>query len=534
MAAPSVPTRTSSSGRRAGYTAAWRPRPHLRPPDETACCGVGCWSRSALSVPVVAMSMVPALQFDGWQWVSLALATPVVLWGALPFHRAAWANLRHGAATMDTLISVGVLAAYVWSLWALVFGDAGEIGMRMTFSFTASAARLDEIYFEVAAAVTTFLLAGRYLEARAKRRSGAALRALLELGAKDVGRAPATASRCACRSVRSRSATCSWSARARRSPPTEWSSTGRPQSTYRWSRASRSPSRSAPAMRSSARPSTPAAGWSCGPPGSAPTPSSPRSPGWSNEAQHGKAQVQRLADRVSAVFVPVVIACRGRDARGLAGCWAAARRAAFAAAVAVLIIACPCALGLATPTALLVGTGRGAQLGILIKGPRGAGETRRVDTIVLDKTGTVTTGRDDRCHVVDAGATAEAGPAPRRGARGGQRAPGRRRHRRRGASTFGDAAAVTAFANRAGLGVTARSPATRWSSGAAGCWPTGLAARRDVGRRAGPGARRAGHRRAGRLGRRARGVLAVGRHRSADLREAVARPAGARPGARCC
>ncbi len=403
---------------------------------------------AALTVPVLVLSMVPAAQFPGWQWVVLLLATPVVLWGALPFHRAAWTNLRHGAATMDTLISVGVLTAYVWSLWAMVFGDAGEIGMRMTFSFTATAG--DEIYFEVAAAVTVFLLAGRYAEARAKRRSGAALRALLELGAKDVGllrdgveqRVPigslAVGDLFVVRPgekiatdgvVVDGASAVDVSMVTGESIPVEVGGgdavvgatvNGGGRLVVRATRVGADTQ-----LAQLAR--------------------------LVNEAQQGKAQVQRLADRVSAVFVPVVITA----AAVTFAVWLAlgdGADAAFSAAVAVLIIACPCALGLATPTALLVGTGRGAQVGIVIKGPQVLESTRRVDTIVLDKTGTVTTGALT-LHGVDAehpkqvlylaGALEAASEHPA----GAAIAAAAR-------DTFGDLPAVAGFANRAGLGVT--------------------------------------------------------------------------------
>ena len=231
-----------------------------------------------LSLPVLLIAMIRPLQFDNWQWLCLQLATPVILWGAWPFHRAAWANLKHGTATMDTLISMGVLAAWGWSLYALFLGDAGMPDMRMSFDLIPDSAGsgADEIYLEVGAVVTTFLLAGRYFEARAKRRAGAALKALLELGAKDVELADG---RAACRSSSSRSATASSSAPARRSPPTASSSRARARSTSRCSPASPCRSRSSPATRSPARPSTPAAASSCAPPRSAATPRSPRSRG---------------------------------------------------------------------------------------------------------------------------------------------------------------------------------------------------------------------------------------------------------------
>ncbi|CAN5117380.1 heavy metal translocating P-type ATPase [soil metagenome] len=346
---------------------------------------------AALSLPVLAISMVPALQFDYWQWLVLQLATPVVVWGAWPFHKAAWANLRHGAATMDTLISVGTIAAWAWSVVALFFLGAGDPEMRMGFNLTLEpGAGSAEIYLEVAAAVTTFILAGRYFEARAKRRSGAALRALLELGAKEVSvldadgaerRVPVgelvVGMRFVVRpgekvatdgvieegsSAVDRSLLTGESVPVEVCPGDEVAGATVNAGGRLVIRATRVGSDTALAQIGRLV----------------------------KEAQTGKAPVQRLADRVSAVFVPVVITLSAATL----GFWLGNESLsyAFTAAVAVLIIACPCALGLATPTALLVGTGRGAQLGILIKGPEVLESTRRVDTVVLDKTGTVTTG----------------------------------------------------------------------------------------------------------------------------------------------
>ncbi|HEU4737659.1 MAG TPA: heavy metal translocating P-type ATPase [Solirubrobacterales bacterium] len=347
---------------------------------------------AALSLPVLLMAMIEPLQFENWQWLSLQLATPVVLWAGWPFHRAAWQNLRHGAATMDTLISLGTLAALGWSLYALFFGDAGVPGMKMPFElFTERGAGADEIYLEVAAVVTTFILAGRYFEARAKRRAGAALEALLDLGAKQVSlldadgnerQVPieqlAVGDRFVVRPgekvatdgvVESGASALDQSLVTGESVPVEVgpgdevigatiNAGGRLVV-----RATRIGEETA--LAQIARLVT--------------------------EAQSGKAPVQRLADRVSGVFVPIVIGL----AVGTLGFWlgnGAGASFAFTAAVAVLIIACPCALGLATPTALLVGTGRGAQLGLLIKGPEVLESTQQIDTVVLDKTGTVTSG----------------------------------------------------------------------------------------------------------------------------------------------
>ncbi len=346
----------------------------------------------ALAAPVIVMAMVPGAQFRYWQWVSLVLATPVVIWGAWPFHRAAWANARHGAATMDTLISVGVLAALGWSLYALFVGDAGMAGMRMPFALTiGQTSGHDEIYLEAASGVTVFLLAGRYFEALAKRRSGAAVTALLSLGAKDVAvlengvetRIPverlAVSDRFVVRPgekiatdgvVEEGASAVDASLLTGESVPVEVG----PGDTVAGATINAGGRLIVRATRVGA--DTQLA----------------QMARLVTDAQNGKAPVQRLADRVAAVFVPVVIAISVATLGFWLGTGGSAT-AAFTAAVAVLIIACPCALGLATPTALLVGTGRGAQLGILIKGPEVLESTRRVDTVVLDKTGTITTGQ---------------------------------------------------------------------------------------------------------------------------------------------
>ncbi|MFF7712473.1 heavy metal translocating P-type ATPase [Streptomyces sp. NPDC087659] len=386
-----------------GYTATEPPPPRTRPADEDGDGGTGpedelrplrqrLVTAVVLSVPVVAMAMVPALQIEYWQWLSLTLAAPVVTYAAWPFHRAALTNARHGAATMDTLVSVGTSAAFLWSLWALFLGTAGEPGM--THGFELTIARSDgagNIYLEAAAGVTAFILAGRYFEARSKRRAGAALKALVELGAKDVTvlrdggeqLVPVTELAVGDRfvvrpgekiatdgTVVEGSSAVDASMLTGESVPVEVSvgdavtgatlnAGGRLVVEARRVGGDTQLARMAKLVE---------------------------------DAQNGKAAAQRLADRISAVFVPVVIAL----AVGTLGFWlggGAGWTAAFTAAVAVLIIACPCALGLATPTALMVGTGRGAQLGILIKGPEVLENTRRADTIVLDKTGTVTTGR---------------------------------------------------------------------------------------------------------------------------------------------
>ncbi|MER7015104.1 heavy metal translocating P-type ATPase [Saccharopolyspora sp. NPDC000359] len=403
------PRRLVDTVEAAGYGASLpEPEPAAEPEDSTRSLGRRLVASAVLSVPVIAVAMVPALQFTYWQWASLVLATPVVLWGALPFHRAAWANLRHGAATMDTLVSMGTLAAFLWSLNALLFGTAGAPGMTHPFELTIQRmSGAGAIYFEVAAGVTTFILAGRYFEARSKRRAGAALRALLELGAKDVAvlrggrevRVPveqlAVGDRFVARPgekiatdgvVDEGSSAVDASMLTGESVPVEVGPGDRVVGATVNAggrlvvRATRVGSDTQLAQMAQLV----------------------------EDAQTGKAEVQRLADRVSAVFVPVVIAL----AVATLGSWLVSgggAAAAFTAAVAVLIIACPCALGLATPTALLVGTGRGAQLGILIKGPEVLESTRRADTVVLDKTGTVTTGQMAlvEVHVADGAAKAE-------------------------------------------------------------------------------------------------------------------------------
>ncbi|MFJ2154446.1 heavy metal translocating P-type ATPase [Streptomyces microflavus] len=347
---------------------------------------------AVLSVPVVLLAMVPALQFDNWQWLSLTLAAPVVVWGGLPFHRATWTNLRHGAATMDTLVSMGTLAAFGWSLWALFLGDAGMPGMRHGFDLTVSRADASStIYLEVAAGVITFILLGRYLEARAKRKSGAALRALMHLGAKDV-----TVLRSGTE-VRVRADRLVVGDRFVVRPGEKIATDG---TVVEGSSAVDSSMLTGESVPVEVTTGDSVTGATINAGGRLVIEATrigsdtqlARMARLVEDAQNSKAAAQRLADRISAVFVPIVIAL----ALGTLGFWlgsGAGPTAAFTAAVAVLIIACPCALGLATPTALMVGTGRGAQLGILIKGPEVLETTRRVDTIVLDKTGTVTTGK---------------------------------------------------------------------------------------------------------------------------------------------
>ncbi|MGW1597816.1 heavy metal translocating P-type ATPase [Streptomyces sp. NPDC002343] len=355
-----------------------------------------------LAAPVVLLAMIPALQFDNWQWLSLTLAAPVVVWGGAPFHRAAWTNLRHGAATMDTLVSVGTLAAFGWSLWALFFGDAGTHGMHDEFRLTVS--RTDgasTIYLEVASGVVALILLGRYLEARSKRRAGAALKALMELGAKDVAVLRGG------REVRVPVSGLAVGDRFVVRPGEKVATDGTVVEGVSAVDASMLTGESVPV---DVGPGDRVTGATVNAGGRLVVEATrvgadtqlARMARLVEDAQNGKAEVQRLADRISAVFVPVVILI----ALGTFGVWLGVTGdtvAAFTAAVAVLIIACPCALGLATPTALMVGTGRGAQLGILIKGPEVLESTRRVDTVVLDKTGTVTTGRMSlqAVHVAD-------------------------------------------------------------------------------------------------------------------------------------
>ncbi|BAX90351.1 carbonate dehydratase [Mycobacterium shigaense] len=367
---------------------------------------------AVLATPVIAMAMIPALQFRYWQWVSLALAAPVVLWAGRPFHAAAWANLRHRAATMDTLISIGTLSAFGWSLYALFLGTAGKASTHHHFHLTAGRSTgAGNIYLEVAAGVTLFVLAGRYFERRAKRRAGAALRALFELGAKDVAvlrpdilrpGTPGVEIRIPIDQLRvgdefvvrpgekiatdgvvvSGSSAIDAALLTGESTPIEVG----PDDAVTGATVNVGGRLTVRATRVGAETQL------------------AQMAALVEAAQAGKADVQRLADRVSGVFVPIVIAIALATLAGwlLAGF---ALTAAMTAAVAVLIIACPCALGLATPTALLVGTGRAAQLGVLIKGPEVLESTRRVDTIVLDKTGTITTGRMTLVGVITAADT---------------------------------------------------------------------------------------------------------------------------------
>ena len=374
-------------------------------PDGTTTLRRRLLVSAALSAPVVLFAMVPTMQFRYWQWVSLALATPVVIWGGWPFHKAAWLNLRHGQSTMDTLVSIGTLAAFGWSLYALLFGRAGEPGM--THQFTLALQRgggLDDIYLETAAGVTTFLLAGRYAEARARRRSGAALRALVELGAKEVhvlrGDGPDA--------VEEQIAVADLEVGMRFvvRPGEKVATDGE---VVQGTSAVDAALLTGESMPVDVGPGDAVVGATVNVGGRLVVRATRVGADTQLEqlarlvedAQHGKAEVQRLADRVSAIFVPTVMAVALATLLGwlaTGGGWTAA----FTAAVAVLIVACPCALGLATPTALMVGTGRGAQLGLLIRGPEVLESTRAVDTVLLDKTGTITTGRMAVTEVVAA------------------------------------------------------------------------------------------------------------------------------------
>ncbi|MDN3477654.1 heavy metal translocating P-type ATPase [Curtobacterium sp. APC 4022] len=440
----------------AGYGAR-RPEPEQPDVDALAPLRRRLVVSTVLAVPVVALSMVPAFQFPWWQWLALVLAAPVATWGAWPFHRAAALNARHGSATMDTLVSLGIVAAGLWSLWALVFGGAGGPDMHMTFAFTAPRGAAPEPYLEVAAAVTVFLLAGRYAEGRAKTRSSAALRALLALGASTArvlrdGReveVPAASLRVGERfvvrpgeriatdgTVVDGTSAVDTSVMTGESVPVEVG----PGTAVTGATVNVGGLLTVEAVRVGADTELARIGTLV------------------TQAQTGKADVQRLADRVSGVFVPVVL---GLAALTLVG-WLVLTgdvEAAMTAAVATLVIACPCALGLATPTALLVGTGRGSQLGILIRGPQVLEATRRIDTVLLDKTGTVTTGTmrvtevlpatgEDADAVLRAAAAAESGsehPIARAVVTAG--AAGTDRH--------GSEARPESFASTAGLGVQA-------------------------------------------------------------------------------
>jgi Cu+-exporting ATPase len=421
--------------------------------DETAALRFRLIFSALLSVPTLLISMVPALQFDNWQWLSLQLATPVVLWGAWPFHKAAWVNLRHGAATMDTLISVGVLSAWLWSLYALFFGGAGINDMRMSFDLIPkSGDGADQIYLETAAVVTTFILTGRFFEARAKRRAGAALKALMQLGAKDVAVLDADGSE--------------------RRIPVEQLAVGdrfvvRPGEKLatdgvveEGTSAVDMSMLTGESVPVEVAPGSEVAGATVNAGGRLVVRATRVGTDTAlaqiarlvEDAQTGKAPVQRLADRISGIFVPIVIGL----AVATLGFWLGTGESAtfaFTAAVAVLIIACPCALGLATPTALMVGTGRGAQLGLLIKGPEVLESTRRVDTVVLDKTGTVTTGKMSLVGITVADGVDPADALRLVGALEHASEHPIAQAIAKAAAAAGPLPAVEGFANREGLGV---------------------------------------------------------------------------------
>ena len=424
---PAVPSADVAARSDAAPTEDAAPAPQAPHPDQAPRLGASQVARAAdlrlrlvyslvLSVPVMVVSMVPALQLPGWQWTVALMALPVATWGAWPFHRAAARALRHGAFTMDTLVSLGVVAATAWSLWALIWGGAGEIGTQMTMELLPRhQGHAAHMYFESAAWVTTFLLAGRYAEARARYRSGDALRALLELGAKEVTRVRLTSpsgSTDAVDVLDEEGAPLPEATRTQERVPVDELRAGdlfcvRPGEKVATDGvvvegrsavdASLLTGESVPVDVGVGDVVTGATVNTSGvllvratAVGEGTTLA--RIGAMVTAAQAGKAPVQRLADRVSGVFVPVVL---GLSALTLAG-WLVTghnAQASFTAAVAVLVIACPCALGLATPTALLVGTGRAAQLGVVIKGPEVLESTRSLDTMVLDKTGTVTTGR---------------------------------------------------------------------------------------------------------------------------------------------
>ncbi len=446
----------------AGYTAELPPEPGAGaatgPDDETDSTRElrqRLFISAALSVPVLLVSMVPAFQFDNWQWLALTMATPVVLWGAWPFHKATWVNLKHGAATMDTLVSVGVLAAWLWSLYALFIGDAGMTGMHMSFNLIPEqGSGGDEIYLETASIVTTFLLAGRYFEARATRRAGAALRALLDLGAREASVLDADG--------------------RERAVPIEDLAVGdrfvvRPGEkiatdgvVVEGSSAIDMSLLTGESVPVEVAPGTDVAGATINAGGRLVVRATRVGEDTAlaqigrlvSEAQNGKAPVQRLADRVSGIFVPVVI---GLSVATL-GFWLGTGETAefaFTAAVAVLIIACPCALGLATPTALMVGTGRGAQLGLLIKGPEVLESARDVDTVLLDKTGTVTTGEMSLADVVVVGDSDRREVLRLAGAlEDASEHPVARAVARASRDAVGDLPAVSGFSNSEGLGVS--------------------------------------------------------------------------------
>ncbi|MCX5275331.1 MULTISPECIES: heavy metal translocating P-type ATPase [Streptomyces] len=429
---------------------------------------------AALTVPVVVLSMVPATQFRFWQWLAFALASPVALWGAWPFHRAAALNLRHRAVTMDTLVSLGVLAAWVWSVYALFLGGAGEPGMRMEVSLLPRSGQhgaAAEVYLEVAAALTAFILAGRYFEARARRRAGDAIRALMDLGAKEV-----TVLRDG-REVRVPIDQLAVGAEFVVRPGEKIATDG---VVVEGSSAVDESLLTGESLPVEVGPGDAVTGATVNAGGRLVVRASRIGSDTKlaqiarlvEEAQTGKAAVQRLADSISAIFVPIVIliAAETLFAWLVLGYPSAI---ALTAAVAVLIIACPCALGLATPTALMVGTGRGAQLGLLIRGPEVLESTRKIDTIVLDKTGTVTEGRMRLADVVAAEGEHRGEILRLAGAMEyASEHPIARAIADAAEEQHGDLAPVTDFANHAGRGVTGTVDGRRVLAGRAS-WLTG-------------------------------------------------------------
>lgn len=390
----------------AGYDAAL-PTPEAPPRDRAAEIKRRLVVSAILAVPVIAMAMVPLLQFPGWQWVSLLLATPVVTWAAWPFHKSAMVNLRHGASTMDTLISLGTSAAYLWSVVALVFGSAGEIGMTHQWSFSLERDHhLSSIYFEAAVGIITFILLGRYIEARSRQDASSALRALAEVGAKSV-----TMLRDGVEvtvPIEKLAVGDEFVVR----PGEKVASDGEVVSGESAVDNSVITGESLPVE---VQPGSTVVGASVNTTGRLVVRAT--AVGADTQlaqiarlvelAQTGKSRSQALADKISGVFVPTVITIAMVTGIGwlLAG-----QGATFAvtAAVSVLIISCPCALGLATPTALLAGSLRGSQLGILIRGPEALEEAHRIDTIAMDKTGTITAGQMSLDSVVPAGDADEA------------------------------------------------------------------------------------------------------------------------------
>ncbi|MBX3284763.1 MAG: copper-translocating P-type ATPase [Actinobacteria bacterium] len=462
VAAPPPPTRAHHP---AGHEEAEAPSGHHHEELDDADLRRRVLVSAALSLPVLLLSMVPRLQFDHWQWISLTLASPVVVWGGWPFHRATWTNLRHGAATMDTLISVGTLSAWGWSLYALLFTSAGDDAMRMGAELMPmDGGGAHEIYLEAAAVVVTLILAGRWFEARAKRRSGAALQALLELGARDAAvlrdgaevRVPIDQLQVGDRFV----------VRPGEKVATD-GTVVEGTSAVDTSLLTGEPVPVEVAVGDDVVGATVNVGGRLvvEATGVGADTALARIARLVTDAQSGKAPVQRLADRIAAVFVPIVIVIAILTLVGWLASGAAADEA-FAAAVAVLIIACPCALGLATPTALLVGTGRGAQLGILIKGPEVLESTRAVDTIVLDKTGTITAGKMRLVDVVAASGVDEDDLLRRAGAvEDASEHPIAAAIASAVRARIGTLAAIDGFANEQGRGVRATVDGTVVAAG---------------------------------------------------------------------